>query len=81
MSRGDNQLPRISFDDDYRVRVLEKENIAHTQDLETESNQFSTSTRFPVQVTEQLHAERIELSALMLTSVCVCVSNRAGGIP
>ncbi|TMW66189.1 hypothetical protein Poli38472_003954 [Pythium oligandrum] len=42
MSRGDNQLPHICFDDEYRVRVLEKENINHTQDLEQESNQFAT---------------------------------------
>ncbi|KAJ0410687.1 hypothetical protein ATCC90586_008272 [Pythium insidiosum] len=45
MSRGDNQLPRICFDDEYRVRVLEKESIAHTVDLEQESNQFATSMR------------------------------------
>lgn len=43
MSRGDNQLPRVCFDDEYRVRVLEKENIEHTQELEQESNQFATS--------------------------------------
>ncbi|GAB9476597.1 hypothetical protein Gpo141_00013660 [Globisporangium polare] len=42
MSRGDNQLPRVCFDDEYRVRVLEKENIEHTQELEQESNQFAT---------------------------------------
>ncbi|DBA03608.1 TPA: hypothetical protein N0F65_006787 [Lagenidium giganteum] len=43
MMRGsDNQLPQISFDDEYRVRVLERENIAHTQELEQESNQFAT---------------------------------------
>uniref|UniRef100_K3XDM9 Intraflagellar transport protein 20 n=1 Tax=Globisporangium ultimum (strain ATCC 200006 / CBS 805.95 / DAOM BR144) TaxID=431595 RepID=K3XDM9_GLOUD len=42
MSRGDNQLPRICFDDEFRVRVLEKETIAHTQELEQESNQFAT---------------------------------------
>ncbi|GLD92689.1 hypothetical protein PINS_up001268 [Pythium insidiosum] len=42
MSRGDNQFPRICFDDEYRVRVLEKESIAHTVDLEQESNQFAT---------------------------------------
>lgn len=43
MSRGDNQLPRVSFDDEYRVRVLDKESIAHTQELQLESNQFATS--------------------------------------
>jgi hypothetical protein len=43
MSRGDNQFPRICFDDEHRVRVLEKESIDHTQELETESNQFATS--------------------------------------
>ncbi|KAF4323992.1 hypothetical protein BBO99_00002542 [Phytophthora kernoviae] len=42
MSRGDNQLPSICFDDDCQVRVLDKENIAHTQELEQESNQFAT---------------------------------------
>ncbi|TYZ67364.1 hypothetical protein PybrP1_010467 [[Pythium] brassicae (nom. inval.)] len=43
MSRGgDNQLPRVCFDDEFRVRVLEKENIEHTQELEQESNQFAT---------------------------------------
>lgn len=40
---GDNQLPRVSFDDEFRVRVLEKESIEHTQELEQESNQFATS--------------------------------------
>lgn len=43
MSRSDNQQPHVSFDDDYRVRVLDKESIAHTQELEIESNQFATS--------------------------------------
>ncbi|EEY53308.1 Intraflagellar Transport Protein 20 [Phytophthora infestans T30-4] len=42
MSRGDNQLPSICFDDDCQVRVLDKENITHTQELEQESNQFAT---------------------------------------
>lgn len=42
MSRGDNQLPSICFDDDYQLRVLDKENILHTQELEQESNQFAT---------------------------------------
>lgn len=68
MSRGDNQLPRISFDDDYRVRVLEKENIAHTQDLETESNQFSTSTP-----SHNTMLKRMELSALILNSLSLCI--------
>ncbi|KAK1935124.1 Intraflagellar transport protein 20 [Phytophthora citrophthora] len=42
MSRGDNQLPSVCFDDDCQVRVLDKENITHTQELEQESNQFAT---------------------------------------
>ncbi|CEG38475.1 Intraflagellar transport protein 20 [Plasmopara halstedii] len=42
MSRGDNQLPSICFDDDHHLRVLNKENIEHTQELEQESNQFAT---------------------------------------
>ncbi|EGZ25674.1 hypothetical protein PHYSODRAFT_483013 [Phytophthora sojae] len=42
MSRGDNQMPSICFDDDYQVRVLDKDNITHTQELEQESNQFAT---------------------------------------
>lgn len=37
-------MPRVCFDDEFRVRVLEKENIEHTQELEQESNQFATST-------------------------------------
>lgn len=45
MSRSDNQQPHISFDDEYRVRVLDKESITHTQELEVESNQFATSTQ------------------------------------
>ncbi|OWZ16838.1 Intraflagellar Transport Protein 20 [Phytophthora megakarya] len=43
MNRGDNQLPSVCFDDDCQVRVLDKENITHTQELEQESNQFATS--------------------------------------
>lgn len=43
MSRSESQQPHISFDDEYRVRVLDKESIAHTQELEVESNQFATS--------------------------------------
>ncbi|KAH7492453.1 hypothetical protein PRNP1_002012 [Phytophthora ramorum] len=42
MSRGDNQLPSICFDDDCQVRVLDKDNITHTQELDQESNQFAT---------------------------------------
>ncbi|KAE8901269.1 hypothetical protein PF005_g3547 [Phytophthora fragariae] len=42
MSRGDNQMPSICFDDDCQVRVLDKDNITHTQELEQESNQFAT---------------------------------------
>ncbi|KAG2780269.1 hypothetical protein JG687_00004077 [Phytophthora cactorum] len=42
MSRGDNQLPSICFDDDCQVRVLDKENITHTQEIDQESNQFAT---------------------------------------
>jgi hypothetical protein len=41
--KGDNQYPQISFDDEYHVRVLEKDHITHTQELEAESNQFATS--------------------------------------
>ncbi|KAG6577975.1 Intraflagellar Transport Protein 20 [Phytophthora cinnamomi] len=44
MSRGDNQMPSICFDDDCHVRVLDKDNTTHTQELEQESNQFATST-------------------------------------
>ncbi|KAF1772199.1 Intraflagellar transport protein 20 [Phytophthora cactorum] len=36
MSRGDNQLPSICFDDDCQVRVLDKENITHTGDRSRE---------------------------------------------
>ncbi|KAG6577976.1 Intraflagellar Transport Protein 20 [Phytophthora cinnamomi] len=42
MSRGDNQMPSICFDDDCHVRVLDKDNTTHTQELEQESNQFAT---------------------------------------
>ncbi|KAL3666040.1 hypothetical protein V7S43_008833 [Phytophthora oleae] len=45
MSRGDNQLPSVCFDDDCQVRVLDKENITHTQELEQESNQFATKLK------------------------------------
>lgn len=43
MRSNDYQLPRISFDDEYRLHALEKDQIAHTHDLELESNQFVTS--------------------------------------
>ncbi|CCI10130.1 hypothetical protein ABG067_000887 [Albugo candida] len=42
MRSNDYQLPRISFDDEYRLHALEKDQIAHTHDLELESNQFVT---------------------------------------
>ncbi|KAE9325013.1 hypothetical protein PF001_g3158 [Phytophthora fragariae] len=35
-------MPSICFDDDCQVRVLDKDNITHTQELEQESNQFAT---------------------------------------
>lgn len=84
MSRGDNQLPRVCFDDEYRVRVLEKENIEHTQELEQESNQFATSASLRV-------FKRVKLdSCVLLTCDCVCVVlywnvcvhvDRAGRVP
>nr|CCA24765.1 Intraflagellar Transport Protein 20 putative [Albugo laibachii Nc14] len=42
MRPSDNQLPHISFDDEYRLHALEKDQISHTQELEVESNQFVT---------------------------------------
>ncbi|EGZ25884.1 hypothetical protein PHYSODRAFT_256038 [Phytophthora sojae] len=42
MGRGDNQMPSICFDDDCQVRVLDKDSITRTQELEQECNQFAT---------------------------------------
>ncbi|RHZ16191.1 hypothetical protein DYB31_002687 [Aphanomyces astaci] len=44
MPPPEQQLPRVCFDDEYRVRVLELDKFAHTQELEGECNQFVTST-------------------------------------
>ncbi|KAF0693503.1 Aste57867_15529 [Aphanomyces stellatus] len=70
MPPPDQQLPRVCFDDEYRVRVLELEKFVHTQELEGECNQFVTkmeefhTTVKGVLEIMEAQAKRIEIEKL-----------------
>ncbi|OQR91265.1 Intraflagellar Transport Protein 20 [Achlya hypogyna] len=70
MPSNDVQLPRICFDDEYRVRVLDLEKFVHTQELESECNQFVSKmedfhgTVKGVLEIMEAQAKRIELEKL-----------------
>ncbi|CAK4137353.1 unnamed protein product [Aphanomyces euteiches] len=70
MPPPEQHLPRICFDDEYRVRVLEMEKFIHTQELEGECNQFVTkmeefhNTVKGVLEIMEAQAKRIEIEKL-----------------